>query len=78
MIHLIGYFALVLNLISMAMKSALHLRVFSLVANAIYIVYGILLQAPPFIIGCSIAVIIHAFRIRQLLLLQKSVNNKPQ
>ena len=67
MIHFIGYSALVLNLISMAMKKVVYLRWFSLIANAIYILYGVLLQAPPFIIGCSIAVIIHAyhlFRIR--------------
>ena len=66
MIHLIGYVALVLNLASMAMKDMFYLRSVSLTANAIYIVYGILLNAPPFIIGCSIAVLIHAHQIIKL------------
>lgn len=66
MIHFIGYSALVLNLVSMTMKDVVHLRLFSLVANAIYILYGILLQAPPFIIGCSIAVLIHAYHLKKL------------
>ena len=68
MTHFIGYSALVLNLTSMAMKSVVRLRLLSLVANAVYIVYGILLQAPPFIIGCSIAVLIHAYHLRKLLI----------
>lgn len=62
-IHLIGYVGLILNLTSMAMKDVLHLRWFSLVANVVYIIYGILLSSPPFIIGCSIAVIIHSYHI---------------
>ena len=66
MIHFIGYSALILNLISMTMKNVVHLRLFSLIANAIYILYGVLLNAPPFIIGCSIAVIIHAYHLYQL------------
>lgn len=69
MIHLIGYSALALNLVSMAMKKVFYLRIFSLVANSIYIVYGILLNAPPFIIGCSIAVLIHTYHL--FLLTQK-------
>ncbi|MEO1257646.1 MAG: hypothetical protein AAFZ15_02580 [Bacteroidota bacterium] len=66
MIHLLGYGALVLNLTSMAMKDVIRLRLFSLIANAIYILYGILLNAPPFIIGCSIAVLIHGYHLWQL------------
>ncbi|MEO1031848.1 MAG: hypothetical protein AAFX55_10615 [Bacteroidota bacterium] len=66
MIHLIGYAALGLNLASMAMKSVFHLRALSLMANLIYLVYGIVLNAPPFIVGCGVAVIIHAFHIVRL------------
>ena len=66
MIHLIGYAALGLNLASMAMKNMLYLRVLSLLANLVYLVYGIVLQAPPFIIGCAIAVLIHTFQIVKL------------
>ena len=67
MTHIIGYSALILNLISMAMKNVVHLRLFSLIANSVYILYGILLNAPPFIIGCSIAVLIHAYHLFKLL-----------
>ncbi len=63
MIHWLGYSAICLNLASMAMKNVLCLRLLSLLANGIYIFYGILLNAPPLIIGCSIAVIIHAYHI---------------
>lgn len=66
MIHLIGYTALLLNTISMTMKNVLYLRVLSLIANLIYIVYGILLEVPPMIIGCAMAIIIHTYRIHKL------------
>ncbi len=68
MIHFIGYGALVLNLISMMMKDVGRLRLFSLIANMLYILYGILLDASPFIIGCSIAALIHAYHLYQLYL----------
>ncbi len=63
MIHLIGYSGLALNLISMTMKNMFYLRLFALLANGIYVVYGAIINAPPFIIGCSIAVIIHVYQI---------------
>ena len=66
MIHLIGYVALVINLTSMAMKDVFHLRILSLVANALYVVYGILLHAPPLIIGCTIAVLLHGYYVVKL------------
>ena len=59
----IGYFALVLNLYSMSVRGEKRLRLISLVANAIYIVYGILIHANPVIIGCTIAVLLHAYRL---------------
>lgn len=64
-IHALGYFALVLNLFSMTRKSVISLRVVSAAANGIYVVYGILLNAPPIFIGCSIAVAIHLWHIYQ-------------
>ena len=67
MIHIMGYIGLVLNLLSMAMKDVIHLRLLSLIANAIYVFYGILLHAPPLIIGCSIAVMIHGYHIYKLI-----------
>ena len=67
MIDLLGYGALVLNLVSMAMKNVLRLRIFSLIANVLYLIYGIYLPAPPFILGCSIAIGLHAYHIYLLL-----------
>lgn len=72
MIQVIGYLALSLNLISMSMKNVLYLRVLGLVANAIYVAYGFMLQAPPIFIGCAIAVLLHSYRI------YKTMNEKAQ
>ena len=55
-----------LNLSSMAMKEVLYLRVLSLCANIIYVIYGLLLHATPFIIGCAIAVGIHVYHIHKM------------
>ena len=71
MIHLVGYTALGINLLSMTMKDLFLLRLLSLIANVIYIIYGILLHAPPFIIGCGIAVMIHGFYLLQMNKLKK-------
>ena len=76
MMHLIGYSGLVLNLASMAMKNVLYLRWLSLIANAIYLVYGILLSAPPFIIGCTIAMFIQAYHIFLLVSKTKNISQK--
>ena len=66
MTNALGFFALTLNLTAMTMKGILCLRVLSLVANAIYIVYGFLLGAAPIIVGSSIAVVIHSVSIYRL------------
>lgn len=63
MTTILGYLGLTLNLTSMAMKDIFHLRLLSLLANAIYIVYGFLIGATPFVIGCTIAVLIHSHKI---------------
>ena len=67
MVEIIGYAALTLNLISMSMKKILYLRVYSLTANAIYIVYGVLMNAPPVFIGCSIGVLLHSYYIYKIM-----------
>lgn len=66
MIHLVGYAALVLNLTSMTMKNIFYLRLLSLVANVINLIYGILIDAPPFVVGGVIAICIHSFYIYKL------------
>ena len=63
MINALGFLALSLNLTSMTMKNMMYLRVMSLSANSLYIVYGILIQSLPIMTGSLIAVVIHAVSI---------------
>nr|WP_299341881.1 YgjV family protein [Allomuricauda sp.] len=62
----IGYFALLLNLYSMSARGEKRLRIISLVANCIYILYGLLIDAWPITIGCTIAVFLHAYRLYKM------------
>ncbi|MBA4058645.1 MAG: hypothetical protein C0490_28270 [Marivirga sp.] len=66
MINALGFLALTLNLTSMTMKDILYLRVLSLIANTLYIVYGLLIDAAPIITGSFVAVAIHAVSIYKL------------
>ena len=69
--NIIGYSALAINLYSMSVKGEYKLRLISAIANFIYIIYGILIAAFPIIIGCSIAVMLHIYRLKRL----KTENN---
>ncbi|NAY90927.1 hypothetical protein GTQ34_03260 [Muricauda sp. JGD-17] len=62
----IGYFALLLSLYSMSVKGEKRLRTISLAANGIYIFYGILTDALPIAIGCSVALILHGYRLYKI------------
>ena len=62
----IGYAALVISLYSMSTKGEYKLRLISLIANIGYVLYGVLLNAYPIIIGCTIAVFLHGFHLRRL------------
>ncbi|MFD2568303.1 hypothetical protein [Pseudotenacibaculum haliotis] len=70
----IGYLGLVLNLYSMSKSGEYKLRLFSLIANVIYIIYGFLIAANPVIVGCMIAVGLHAYHLRKIVL-KKTENN---
>jgi len=65
-INSIGYLALGINLYSMSTKGEYKLRLISLIANSIYVIYGILLGAFPIIAGGTIAVLLHTFRLNKL------------
>ncbi len=65
-IDCIGYGGLVINLYSMSTKGEYKLRLVSLIANVIYIVYGALLAATPILVGCTIAVLLHGYHLRRL------------
>ncbi|MCB0397553.1 MAG: hypothetical protein KDD36_12935 [Flavobacteriales bacterium] len=62
----IGYIGLSLNLYAMYTKGEYRLRLFSAIANFIYIIYGILINALPIVAGCTIAVVLHLIRLRTL------------
>lgn len=66
LIDCIGYGGLVINLYSMSTKGEYKLRLVSLIANIVYIVYGALISAIPIIVGCIIAVLLHGYHIRRL------------
>jgi hypothetical protein len=66
MTNALGFLALTLNLTAMTMKDILYLRVLSLVANALYIIYGLLLGAAPIVTGSFVAVVIHSITIYRL------------
>ena len=67
-----GYFALIINLYSMSTKGEYKLRLISLIANTMYIIYGVLIAATPIIVGCTIAVFLHGYHIRRLLINKKN------
>lgn len=73
MIDALGFIALTLNLTSMTMKNIMRLRVLSLTANGIYVVYGILIDAAPIIAGSCVAVLIHGVSIYKLKKTKESV-----
>jgi hypothetical protein len=66
MTNALGFLALTLNLTAMTMKDILYLRILSLVANTIYIIYGLLLGAAPIVMGSLVAVVIHAVTLYRL------------
>jgi len=66
LIDCIGYGGLVINLYSMSTNGEYKLRLISLIANIIYILYGVLISATPIIVGCAIAVFLHGYHLRRL------------
>ena len=73
MIDILGYIGVILGLSAMAMKKMMHLRVLSLMANVMYMIYALLLSAYPIFVGCGIAVGIHIYHI--FLLRKKAKEN---
>jgi len=66
-VHFLGLVALGFALLAMSMKNILILRIFSSVANFVYIIYGFLLGSPPLMIGGAIVIAINGYHIRKLL-----------
>lgn len=66
LIDSIGYAVLIIHLYSMCVKGEYKLRLISLIANAGYIFYGVLISSTPIIVGCIIAVFLHGYHIKRL------------
>ncbi len=66
-VDLIAYLALLINFASMGMENMIRLRILSMIANALYVVYGIFIAAYPIVIGCCIAIVIHSYGVFKLL-----------
>lgn len=67
MVHLLGLAALAFSLLAVMMKNILILRIFSTTGNIIYIIYGLLIGAPPLIIHGAIVILIHGYHIHKLI-----------
>ena len=65
-IDFIGYIALLINLYSMSVKGEKRLRFISTLANSLFVVYGILINAIPIIIGSSITIILHCYHLKRI------------
>jgi len=66
LIDSLGYLAIAINLYSMSAAGEYKLRLISLIANVLFVIYGVLIGALPVVVGCTIAVILHAYHIRRL------------
>lgn len=75
---LIGYLGLGLNLYSMYSRGEYRLRLISAIANFIFVIYGLLISASPIVIGSSIAVILHVYRLRSLSSITHAENQKSE
>jgi len=64
--HISGTLACLLNLLSMTMADMVRLRALSLTANAIFVLYGVQIDAYPIVVSCTIAAAIHCYQLVQL------------
>lgn len=65
-IDFIGYTAIIVNLYSMSSKGEYRLRIISLIANFIFLLYGSLIGAIPLIVGSIIAICLHSYRLTKI------------
>ena len=63
---IIGYVALALSLLAISMKTMLVLRYIHAAAAATYILYGLLIDAIPLMLGGSLFMVIHLIHITKL------------
>ena len=63
MAEYVGYTALCISLLSVNMNNMLWFRCLHLLASCIYLVYGVMIEAMPLVIGASLFTLIHTYRI---------------
>lgn len=63
--ELIGYLALAAGIVAMTMKNILTLRIIHSVSAALYVAYGFLMGAQPILVGGSLFLMIHAWKIHR-------------
>lgn len=61
--HAIGYLASGINLLSMTMQNMIMLRILSLSANLLFVLYGLQMKLYPILISCTLAACIHTFQL---------------
>ena len=66
MADIIGYLALTLSLLAISMKTMLILRYIHAAAAATYVIYGVMIDAFPLMLGGALFMIIHLIHIVRL------------
>jgi hypothetical protein len=66
-IEYIGYLAVILNLLSFTQKGELNIRIWSIIANLTFLIYGLNKNTKALIIGTILTILIHVFKIFNIL-----------
>jgi Bacterial inner membrane protein len=67
LVEIIGYIASLIVIISLVMKSVLRLRIISFVGAVLWLIYGVMLNAPPIYITNGIIIAINIYFLYQML-----------
>ena len=64
MVELWGYISMIVVVISMLMKDIKWLRILNTISCAMFIIYGILINAMPVVVLNSIVILINLWRLK--------------
>jgi hypothetical protein len=62
-VEYIGYLAVILNLFSFTRKGEFNIRIWSIIANLTFFIYGVNKNTKALIIGTVLTILIHIFKI---------------
>lgn len=71
-LEVLGYTASALIAASLMMTSVVRLRVVNLVGSATFLLYGVLIEAPPVVVANAFIVVVHVVFLRRMLLVPES------